>query len=83
LIDFARTELPGVETTPIEASYLAWLNIKALGLTDPVAHFENHGIGLSGGREFGDPDYVRLNFACPAPFLEKGLRRLKRGVESA
>jgi cystathionine beta-lyase len=83
LIEFARTDLPGVETTPIEASYLAWLNIKALGLTDPVAHFENHGIGLSGGREFGDPDYVRLNFACPAPFLEKGLRRLKRGVESA
>lgn len=83
LIDFVQTELPGVETTPIEASYLAWLNIKELAIPDPVTHFENHGIGLSGGHEFGDPDYVRLNFACPAQFLEKGLQRLKRGVEAA
>ena len=83
LIAFAQSELPGVETTPIEASYLAWLNIKALDIPDPVAHFEAHGIGLSGGREFGDPDYVRLNFACPPQFLEEGLQRFKRGVEAA
>lgn len=83
ILDFVRDELPGVETTPIEATYLAWLKVSKLGLADPVAHFEEHGIGLSGGREFGDSDYVRLNFACPRDTLERGLACLKRGVEAA
>ena len=68
---------------PIEATYLAWLDISQLGLRDPVAHFETHGIGLSGGHEFGDTNHVRLNFACPTATLEKGLQCLKRGVEAA
>jgi len=83
VLEFVQTDLPGVETTPIEASYLAWLNISKLGLQDPVAHFEAYGIGLSGGREFGDGDHLRLNFACPPQTLEEGLRRLKQGVEAA
>ncbi|RKX31108.1 MAG: aspartate aminotransferase [Verrucomicrobia bacterium] len=82
IMEFVSDELPGVETTPIEATYLAWLNISILGLDDPVAHFEGHGVGLSGGREFGDADYVRLNFACPRETLERGLECLKRGAEA-
>ena len=83
LLDFVRADLPGVTATRVEATYLAWLDISRLGLPDPVNHFEQHGIGLSGGREFGDPDHVRLNFACPPTTLEEGLRRLKRAVEAA
>jgi len=83
IMEFVRDELPEIETTPIEATYLAWLNISKLGLNDPVAYFEGHGVGLSGGREFGDTDYVRLNFACPYETLERGLECLKRGVEAA
>ncbi len=83
ILEFVQDELPGVETTPIEATYLAWLKVSKLGLDDPVAHFEEHGIGLSGGVEFGDSDYVRLNFACPRDTLEQGLACLKRGVEAA
>src|ERR1019366_8167415 len=49
--DFVARELPGVRIeAPIEATYLAWLNIAALGLADPIAHFEKHGVGLSEGR---------------------------------
>jgi cystathionine beta-lyase len=85
LRDFVARELPGVTIdAPIEATYLAWLNIMALGLKDPVRYFEKHGIGLSDGRHFGASPgtYVRLNFGCPHARLAEALARLKRAVTS-
>jgi cystathionine beta-lyase len=69
---------------PLEATYLAWLNVSALGLTDPVAHFESHGVGLSDGRFFGATPghYVRLNFGCPRATLDEALRRITNAVRS-
>ena len=72
-------ELPGAKiAAPIEATYLAWLDVSALGLTDPVAHFEAHGVGLSDGVFFGAPrgSHVRINFGCPRATLDEGLRRM-------
>jgi len=86
LIDFVANELPGVAIeAPIEATYLAWLNVSALGLADPIAHFEAHGVGLSDGAFFGAPTghYVRLNFGCPRSTLDEALQRLKNAVHAA
>jgi cysteine-S-conjugate beta-lyase len=83
LLDFVARELPGVQVeAPIEATYLAWLNVRALGLADPIAHFEQYGVGLSDGAFFGAPQghYVRLNFGCPRATLTEGLQRMKRAV---
>ena len=83
LIDFIARELPGVSVeAPIEATYLAWLNVSALGLSDPIAHFEKHGVGLSDGVYFGAPKghYVRFNFGCPRATLVEALRRMKTAV---
>ena len=82
---FATLEkgLPGVRIeAPIEATYLAWLNVADLGLADPIAHFESHGVGLSDGAFFGAPrsDYVRLNFGCPRATLDEALRRMAAAV---
>jgi cysteine-S-conjugate beta-lyase len=80
LLNFLREEIPSIKIeAPIEATYLAWLNIKELNLLNPAAHFENHGIGLSDGAAFGAPkgEYMRLNFGCPRPLLAEGLLRLK------
>ena len=64
---------------PIEATYLAWLNVSALQLADPIAHFESHGVGLSDGAFFGAPrgSHVRLNFCCPRATLTAELTRMK------
>ncbi len=81
---FLARELPGVLLeAPLEATYLAWLNVEALGLAEPVAHFEKHGVGLSDGVFFGAPKgkYVRLNFGCPRATLEEALRRMKAAVK--
>jgi len=68
--------LPGVTMAHVEATYLAWLDVRALGVADPAAHCEAHGLGLSDGREFAGPGYVRLNFACPRSTLEQACTRL-------
>ncbi len=83
LLEFVARELPGVAIeAPIEATYLAWLNVSALQLPDPIAHFEAHGIGLSDGAFFGMPrgSHVRLNFGCPRATLTEALVRIKRAV---
>lgn len=76
-------DLPGVRLeAPLEATYLAWLNVGALGLADPVAHFEAHGVGLSDGRFFGAKPgaYVRINLGCPRATLAEALRRMAAAV---
>jgi cystathionine beta-lyase len=83
ILDFVARELPGVKIeAPIEATYLAWLNVSALRLPDPIAHFESHGVGLSDGAFFGVPrgSHVRLNFGCPRATLTDALQRMKRAL---
>lgn len=68
--------LPGCRLDFIAATYLAWIDVRETGLTDPVRFFEEHGVGLSDGSFFGSPGFVRLNFGCPAAVLEKGIDRM-------
>jgi cystathionine beta-lyase len=62
--------------THVEATYLAWIDARGLGTADPAAHFEAAGVGLSNGRDFGLPGWVRLNFGCPRITLESALERM-------
>jgi cystathionine beta-lyase len=83
LLDFAKREFPRMRIeAPIDATYLAWINVAALGIKDPVAHFERHGVGLSDGRHFGaEPgSHVRLNFGCPRATLAEALARMKKAI---
>jgi cystathionine beta-lyase len=74
---FVAAELPRVTMTHVEATYLAWLGVSALGLDDPEAACRAAGVALSAGAAFGDPAYLRLNFACPQSTLQEALRRLQ------
>jgi len=72
--------LPGLLTSPVEATYLAWIDARGLGLADPAAFFENAGVGLSDGRDFGSPGFVRLNFGCSRNLLKKALARMRQAL---
>ena len=74
---FVAGELPRVTMTHVEATYLAWLDVRALGLDDPAAACRAAGVALSAGAAFGDPAYLRLNFGCRRETLEEALRRLR------
>ena len=76
----APEQAPAVKMPHIEATYLAWLDVRALNLPQPVAHFEAHGLALSNGSDFGAPGFVRLNFGCPLTTLEEGLRRFRAAL---
>ena len=81
LID-AINRIPGLQLDPIEATYLAWIDMSALGLEDPMGFFENAGVGMSPGRDFGDPNYMRLNFGCPRRRVEQAVERIRKAVEA-
>ncbi|MFH9548135.1 MalY/PatB family protein [Streptomyces sp. NPDC017435] len=72
--------LPGVGQRPGEATYLAWLDCRALGLgDDPAAVFLERGrVALSPGLDFGTggAGHVRLNLATSAEILTEGVRRM-------
>lgn len=69
--------IPGLSMAHVEATYLAWIDARGLGVADPCARFEKAGVGLSDGADFGAPGWVRLNFGCPLATLELALSRLR------
>jgi cysteine-S-conjugate beta-lyase len=73
---FVAAELPRVRMTHVEATYLAWLDVRGLGLDDPAAACRAAGVALSAGAAFGDPGFLRLNFGCRRETLDEALRRL-------
>ena len=79
----AIAQIPGLALAPIEATYLAWIDARGLGVADPAAFFEAGGVGLSRGDDFGLPGWVRLNFSCPRQTLDRALERMARAVAVA
>ncbi len=77
---YVEEELAPMTTTHVEATYLAWLDARGLGLPDPARAFRQAGVALSDGADFGAPGWVRLNFACPRSTLREALARLRSAV---
>jgi cysteine-S-conjugate beta-lyase len=73
----ARTRLP-------EATFLAWIDFRALGLApSPYAFFLDRArVALSDGAAFGPPGrgFARLNFATSRPLLDEILGRMDRAL---
>ena len=65
----------------VEATYLAWLDVRDLKLDDALSFFEEAGVGLSDGEEFGGPGFMRLNFGCPRAILKEAWDRIAQAVD--
>jgi cystathionine beta-lyase len=77
LVHHAINGIKGLSMHHPEATYLAWIDTRKSGIHDPISFFEQAGVGLSRGSDFGDPGFVRLNFGCPRPLLRKALDRME------
>jgi cystathionine beta-lyase len=69
--------MPRIRLIPMEATYLAWLDVRELGIEQPDKYFEQHGVGLSNGAFFGTPGFLRLNLGCPPKMLDCALERME------
>jgi cystathionine beta-lyase len=72
----AISRMPNLSMAPLEATYLAWIDVRAAAINNPIAVFEAAGIGLQDGADFDGPGFVRLNFGCPRETLEEALHRM-------
>jgi cystathionine beta-lyase len=88
LREYLRTNLTMVQAavgerlTPLQGTYLAWINAQDLDVDDKQSYFAKHGLGLSAGAQFGEPGYVRFNFGCSKQTLQLGLDRLSHALTS-
>ena len=86
LRDFIRSKLPMLNVLPMEATYLCWIDCRALGLTNGRLQeliLEDARIYVDDGPIFGPEGsgFFRLNLACPRKIVEKALNRLKNSID--
>jgi cysteine-S-conjugate beta-lyase len=84
LPELLAEKLPDVGYQPGQATYLAWLDCRRLGLgDDPAAHFLERGrVALSSGPEFGSPGrgFARLNFGTSWALVQEAVARMARAL---
>jgi len=63
-----------------QATYLLWIDARDLDVDCPFSFFEEAGVGLSNGKDFGAPGFLRLNLGCTYSLLELAVARMKAAV---
>ena len=86
LAEFVAKKIPRLRVARPESTFLAWLDCRGLGMTQPeLKQFFIHKakVGLNDGRTFGEPGngFMRLNFGCSRETLLAGLQRIKTAVD--
>jgi cystathionine beta-lyase len=86
LKDYTEANLPGINVRSPQATYLAWLDMRDLGMKSKQLKkfmISEARIGCNDGPSFGPggSGYQRLNFACPRSTLTKALHQLKQALE--
>lgn len=81
-----KARLPDAVLSPIEATYMGWIDLRAYGLTGGELMEATHreGVALMDGRFFDREDgdgFLRINFACPHSQTMKALELLERAVK--
>jgi cystathionine beta-lyase len=87
LVRLLGEHLPAVGYVPPEASFLTWLDCRALGLgDDPAAAFLDRGrVALSAGPGFGTQGlgFTRLNIGTSPQLITEAVRRMAAAVPAA
>lgn len=84
--DFITEKIPLIHPIPGEATYLLWVDIRAL--KDHGRGFARFlrrktGLFISDGASYGKTGegFIRINLACPRDMVLDGMERLKKGVD--
>jgi cystathionine beta-lyase len=81
---FIADEIPGVSMTPMQGTYLAWLNCREAGIDGSPFEFllKKARVATVEGAAFGPggEGFVRLNLACPRVTLQEALERIRDAI---
>ena len=85
--EYCRTRIPKIKTSAPDATYLMWLDCRALSMSDDELRafmIEKAGLGFTEGRHFGKDihGFMRLNAACPRAVLEQAMKQLEDAVNA-
>lgn len=82
---FMAENFPEIKISPLEGTYLQWLDMRGLGMThiELKKMLEDAGIYLDNGEVFGESGrgFERINLACARKTLETAMQRFKNAVE--
>lgn len=78
--------LPEAVFSPMNATYLGWLNLKAYGMTTDqlMARAYGAGVAFTPGTFFGGEageGFLRINFACPHAQTLEAMKRLEKAIK--
>lgn len=82
---FMAENFPEIKISPLEGTYLQWLDMRGLGMThiELKKMLEDADIYLDNGEVFGESGrgFERINLACARKTLETAMQRFKNAVE--
>lgn len=84
---FIEQHLPKLKVLPLEATYLVWVDCKALNISSEEISKKLYNEGklwINSGPMYGGDageGFIRINIACPRSLLVEGLNRLKIVLE--
>lgn len=83
--EYLRRYIPSIKVTKPEATYLLWLDCRALGLTDGQLRdffIKRCALGMNPGTVFGEggSGFMRMNIGTPRGILVQSLDAIKREI---
>lgn len=85
---YIEANLPLMKVTPLEGTYLMWVNISAYGMpSDQFAQYllDNANVCVNAGMMYGDDtgrDFIRINLATQRARLSEALSRIKETLNN-
>lgn len=88
LTEFMGSAIPGAVVSPLESTYLVWMDLAFLGKDEEALKrfiIEECSLGLNDGPMFGPGgvNHQRMNIATTREVLKKGLEQLASAVKAA
>lgn len=83
LADRLRSAFPELRWEPPQAGYLAWIDLRALGVDDEALQrelVERERVAIMRGGVYGAEGFVRVNLGCPRSKAEAGADALVRAL---
>ena len=80
LLEKAVADIEGMSVVRPAATYLAWVFVSSSLSCEPKQWLEQAGVEVMAGAEYGDSEYVRINFGVHRKHLLEAIKRIRAAV---